>query len=197
MQEPAMPIDPTTQMSDNALLAAFAKGHADAARLLSERLLPKAYAQAFFWLRNQADAEDIAQEAFIRLWRMAPNWAEDGTKVSTWLYKVVQNLCYDRLRRKPSTSLADIGEPEDSKPAAAEMLQDQTRANALYRALAELPDRQRDAVSMRHLDGMSNPEIAEIMELSVEAVESLISRGKRKLSDILQSHKSELGYANG
>jgi len=77
------------------------------------------------------------------------------------------------------------------------MLQDQTRANALYRALAELPDRQRDAVSMRHLDGMSNPEIAEIMELSVEAVESLISRGKRKLSDILQSHKSELGYANG
>jgi len=192
-----MPIDPTTQMSDNALLAAFAKGHADAARLLSERLLPKAYAQAFFWLRNQADAEDIAQEAFIRLWRMAPNWAEDGTKVSTWLYKVVQNLCYDRLRRKPSTSLADIGEPEDSKPAAAEMLQDQTRANALYRALAELPDRQRDAVSMRHLDGMSNPEIAEIMELSVEAVESLISRGKRKLSDILQSHKSELGYANG
>ena len=192
-----MPIDPTTQMSDNALLAAFAKGHADAARLLSEQLLPKAYAQAFFRLRNQADAEDIAQEAFIRLWRMAPNWAEDGTKVSTWLYKVVQNLCYDRLRRKPSTSLADIGEPEDSKPAAAEMLQDQTRANALYRALAELPDRQRDAVSMRHLDGMSNPEIAEIMELSVEAVESLISRGKRKLSDILKSHKSELGYANG
>lgn len=192
-----MPIDPTTQMSDNALLAAFAKGHADAARLLSERLLHKAYAQAFFRLRNQADAEDIAQEAFIRLWRMAPNWAEDGTKVSTWLYKVVQNLCYDRLRRKPSTSLADIGEPEDSKPAAAEMLQDQNRANALYRALAELPDRQRDAVSMRHLDGMSNPEIAEIMELSVEAVESLISRGKRKLSDILKSHKSELGYANG
>ena len=192
-----MPIDPTTRMSDNALLAAFAKGHADAARLLTERLLPKAYAQAFFWLRNQADAEDIAQEAFIRLWGMAPNWAEDGTKVSTWLYKVVQNLCYDRLRRKPSTSLADIGEPEDSKPAAAEMLQDQTRANALYRALAELPDRQRDAVSMRHLDGMSNPEIAEIMELSVEAVESLISRGKRKLSDILKSHKSELGYANG
>ncbi|NDH26395.1 MAG: sigma-70 family RNA polymerase sigma factor, partial [Rhodobacteraceae bacterium] len=183
-----MPIDPTTQMSDNALLAAFAKGHADAARLLSERLLPKAYAQAFFRLRNQADAEDIAQEAFIRLWRMAPNWAEDGTKVSTWLYKVVQHLCYDRLRRKPSTSLADIGEPKDSEPAAAEMLQDQTRANALYRALAELPDRQRDAVSMRHLDGMSNPEIAEIMELSVEAVESLISRGKRKLSDILQSH---------
>ena len=100
------------------------------------------------------------------------------------------------MRRKSSASLADIGEPEDSKPAATELLQDQIRANVLYRALAELPDRQRDAVSMRHLDGMSNPEIADIMDLSVEAVESLISRGKRKLSDILQSHKSELGYAN-
>ena len=63
--------------------------------------------------------------------------------------------------------------------------------------LAEFPHRQRDAVSMRHLDGMSNPEIADILELSVETVESLISRGKCKLSDISQSHKSELGYANG
>ena len=80
-----MPIDPTTQMSDNALLAAFAKGHSDAAQLLCERLLPKAYAQAFFRLCNQADANDITQEAFIRLRRMASNWTEDGTKVSTWL----------------------------------------------------------------------------------------------------------------
>ena len=100
------------------------------------------------------------------------------------------------MRRKSSASLADNGEPEDSKPAAAELIQDQIRANVLYRALAELPHRQRDAVSMRHLDGMSNPEIADIIDLSVEAVESLISRGKRKLSGILQSHKSELGYAN-
>jgi len=66
----------------------------------------------------------------------------------------------------------------------------------LYRALAELPDRHRYTVSMRHLDGMSNPDIADILDLSVEAVESLLSRGKRKLSDILQSHKSELGNTN-
>ena len=122
---------------------------------------------------------------------MASNWTEDGTKVSTWLYKFVQKLCYDRLRRKSSASLADISEPEDNKPAAAERPQDQIRANLLYRALAELPNRQRDAVSVRHLDGMSSPEIADILDLSVKAVEILISRVKRKLSDILQSHKSE------
>ena len=83
------------------------------------------------------------------------------------------------MRRKSSASLADTGEPEDSKPAAAELLQDQIRANVLYRALAKLPNRQRDAVSMRHLDGMSNPEIAHILDLSVEAIESLISQVKR------------------
>lgn len=119
-----MPVDPTSQMRGNAILAALAKGHSEAVRLLGERLLPKAYAQAFFRLCNQADANDITQEAFIRLRRMASNWTEDGTKVSTWFYQVVQNFCYDRLWRKSSASLADIGNPEDSKPATAELLQD-------------------------------------------------------------------------
>ena len=77
------------------------------------------------------------------------------------------------------------------------MIQDQSRASALYHALAKLPDRQREAVAMRHLDGLSNPEIADNLQLSTEAVESLIARGKRKLSEILQSQKSELGYQNG
>ena len=130
-----MPIDHITQKSNNALLLSFAKGNAGAARVLSERLLPKAYAQAFHQLRNQTAAEDIAQEAFFRLWRMSPDWKEDGTKVSTWLYQVVQNLCYDRLRYNPYTSFADIREPEDKRPTAIELLEDQTRAKALYRAM--------------------------------------------------------------
>ena len=85
----------------------------------------------------KGDAEDIAQEAFFRLWRMALDWKEDGLKVSTWLYQVVQNLCYDKLRCKPSTSFADIGEPKDKKLAVNDVLQGQKRANALYRAIAE------------------------------------------------------------
>ena len=77
-----------------------------------------------------------------------------------------------------------------------DVMQDQLRANALYKALAKLPVRQREAVSMRHLEGMSNPEIADNLELSIEAVESLIARGKRALSDSLQYQKLELGYQN-
>ena len=89
-----------------------------------------------------------------------------------------------------------IAEPVDNRPNTADVMQDKSRANALYNAFSKLPERQREAVSMRHLDGLSNPEIADNMHLSIEAVESLVARGKRKLSQILQSQKSELGYQN-
>ena len=191
-----MPFGQLSGMSDNALLVAYANGTPQAAQILTERLMPKIFAQAFHRLRNKADAEDIAQEALLRLWRIAPDWQQGNTKVSTWLYQVVSNLCIDRIRRKQPENLDAIPEPADARPNATDVIQDQSRASALYHALAKLPDRQREAVAMRHLDGLSNPEIADNLQLSTEAVESLIARGKRKLSEILQSQKSELGYQN-
>ena len=192
-----MPFGQLSGMSDNALLVAYANGTPQAAQILTERLMPKIFAQAFHRLRNKADAEDIAQEALLRLWRIAPDWQQGNTKVSTWLYQVVSNLCIDRIRRKQPENLDAIPEPADARPNATDVIQDQSRASALYHALAKLPDRQREAVAMRHLDGLSNPEIADNLQLSTKAVESLIARGKRKLSEILQSQKSELGYQNG
>jgi RNA polymerase sigma factor (sigma-70 family) len=192
-----MPFGQLSGMSDNALLVAYANGTPQAAQILTERLMPKIFAQAFHRLRNKADAEDIAQEALLRLWRIAPDWQQGNTKVSTWLYQVVSNLCIDRIRRKQPENLDAIPEPADARPNATDVIQDQSRASALYHALAKLPDRQREAVAMRHLEGLSNPEIADNLQLSTEAVESLIARGKRKLSEILQSQKSELGYQNG
>ena len=192
-----MPFGQLSGMSDNALLVAYANGTPQAAQILTERLMPKIFAQAFHRLRNKADAEDIAQEALLRLWRIAPDWQQGNTKVSTWLYQVVSNLCIDRIRRKQPENLDAIPEPADARPNATDVIQDQSRASALYHALAKLPDRQREAVAMRHLDGLSNPEIADNLQLSTEAVESLVARGKRKLSEILQSQKSELGYQNG
>jgi RNA polymerase sigma factor (sigma-70 family) len=196
VKENVMPFDQLSEMSDNALLVAYANGMPQAAQILTERLMPKIFAQAFHRIRNKADAEDIAQESLLRLWRIAPDWQQDNAKVSTWLYQVVANLCIDRLRRKQQEHLDAIAEPADARPNATDVIQDQLRANALYHALAKLPDRQREAVAMRHLDSLSNPEIADNLQLSIEAVESLTARGKRKLSEILQSQKSELGYQN-
>ena len=192
----AMSFDQLLGMSDNALLVAYANGTQQAAQILTERLMPKIFSQAFHRVQNKSDAEDIAQEALLRLWRVAPDWQKHDAKVSTWVYQVVANLCIDRLRRKQAEHLDTIAEPVDNRPNTADVMQDKSRANALYNAFSKLPERQREAVSMRHLDGLSNPEIADNMHLSIEAVESLVARGKRKLSQILQSQKSELGYQN-
>ena len=94
-----MPLDQFASLSDNALLVAYANGTQEAARVLTERLTSKVFAQAYHMLRNRADAEDVTQEAFVRLWRIAPDWKQDQAKVTTWLYRVVANLCTDRLRK--------------------------------------------------------------------------------------------------
>ena len=183
-------------MSDHALLEAYVNGIPGASKVLTDRFMPKIFAQAFHRILNEADADDITQEAMLRLWRIAPNWEQGNAKISTWLYKIVNNLCVDRMRQRKTEHLEAVSEPIDNRQNVTDSILNKSRANALYSALARLPVRQREAVSMRHLEGISNPEIAEKLELSIRAVKSLIARGKRTLSETLQSQKSEIGYQN-
>ena len=181
--------------SDADLLAAYAAGDPAAARLLAARLLPRVLGQASRMLQDRAEAEDVAQEALLRLWRAAPGWRAGEAQVSTWLYRVVANLCTDRLRRRRGhLDLAAVAEPPDAAPGVAAQLQTTARMQALSHALASLPERQAQAVALRHLEGLSNPEIAEIMDISVTSVESLTARGKRALAAVLAGRKDELGY---
>ncbi|MEL7013211.1 MAG: RNA polymerase sigma factor [Pseudomonadota bacterium] len=191
-----MPFDSEADLSDDELLALFARGDRLAARLLTVRLTPLAFRHAYRLLGRDAEAEDVAQEAMLRLWRMAPDWRPGTARVSTWLYRVVANLCTDRLRRSGrATPLDEAGEPVDPAPTVSDTMQDAARADALQAALGTLPDRQRQAVVLRHVEELSNPEIADIMEISVEAVESLLARGKRSLTAALKPRKDELGYS--
>lgn len=187
--------DPFTGAPDEALLIAFANGDGKAARFLTMRLLPKVLAQATRMLGNQSEAEDVAQDAMMRLWKVAPDWRQGEAQVSTWLYRVVANLCTDRLRkRRGSMSLDQVAEPLDETPTVAAQMQSRARMAALSDALASLPERQAQAVALRHLEGLPNPEIAQIMDISVRSVESLTARGKRTLANILAGRKAELGY---
>lgn len=184
-----------TTADDAALLAAFAAGDRQAALVLTQRLTPRVMGQAYRMLGNRAEAEDVTQEAMMRLWKIAPDWQGERAQVSTWLYRVVANLCTDRLRKSGrGVALDAIAEPEDDAPSAADGLQTQARAAALQAALADLPDRQAQAVALRHLEELGNPRIAEIMDTNVRTVESLIARGKRALMAKLSGRKSELGY---
>ncbi|RMH40371.1 MAG: RNA polymerase sigma factor [Alphaproteobacteria bacterium] len=182
---------------DEVLLRRFAGGDAHAARVLAARHLPRLLSLGRRMLGDPAEAEDVAQEAMLRLWRQAPRWRAGDAQVSTWLYRVASNLCIDRLRRTDRTVAADpdaVPEVADDRPGPEAALTEKARLRVLDAALAALPDRQRQAVVLRHIEGLSNPEIAEIMEISVEAVESLTARGKRALARALAARKEELGY---
>lgn len=182
---------------DDALLVLFANGDRQAARELTARLGPRAFSVAKRVLGDAAEAEDVAQEAMMRLWRIAPDWQQGRAKVSTWLYRVTLNLCLDRKRRRRTEDLDSVPEPQDGAPGALDQMQNAARHDALQAALMDLPDRQRQAVVLRHIEELSNPEIAGIMEISVEAVESLTARGKRALAGALAARREELGYDDG
>jgi RNA polymerase sigma factor (sigma-70 family) len=192
-----MPRDTLADLADEALLVLYANGDPDAARLLAQRLVPRLVGYAGRMLSDRAEAEDIAQEAMLRLWKLAPDWRPGEAKVSTWVYRVAGNLCTDRLRarkRRRAEALDDVAEPESGAASVVSVLIEADRMAALAAALATLPDRQREAVVLRHIEGLSNPEIAEILQIGVEAVESLTARGKRGLAAALSGQREALGY---
>ncbi|HBN30781.1 MAG TPA: RNA polymerase sigma factor [Rhodobacteraceae bacterium] len=188
-----MPFDAMTDLSDDALLALYGNGDSMAAASLTARLTPLVFRLAKRLLSDAAEAEDVTQEAMLRLWKIAPEWRQGEAKVSTWLYRVTTNLCTDRLRKRRGVALDAIAEPMDDTPGIEARMISDNRAEALNGALAKLPDRQREAVVLRHIEGLANPEIAEVLDISVEAVESLIARGKRGLAVMLLGRKQELG----
>ena len=197
--EPPLPTAEAAPRGDRegALLIAHANGDEGATRELLAALAPGILAQATRMLADRAEAEDVTQEVFLRLWRVAPDWRQGEAKVSTWAYRVTANLCTDRLRRRRrSVSMDEVAEPPDPSPSVPDRMQGQARLRALSDALASLPERQAQAVSLRHLEGLSNPEIASVMDIGVEAVESLTARGRRALAALLGGRKAELGYGD-
>lgn len=191
-----MPLDAMSDLDDEALLALYAHGDAGAARALTLRLTPRVFGHAVRLLGDRTEAEDVAQEALLRLWRIAPGWRTGEARVSTWLYRVTANLCTDRLRKRRGTGLDEVDELVDPAEPVEARMQRVARADALQRALMQLPERQRQAVVLRHIEGLSNPEIAQIMDIGPRAVESLTARGKRALEALLLGRRAELGLSD-
>ncbi len=190
-----MALDSDGDVSDEALLLAYGNGDRQAALALTTRLTPRVLAYATRVLGgDRAEAEDVAQEAMLRLWKQAPDWRQGEARVTTWLYRVVSNLCTDRLRKRRFVDIDSVPEPADPRTSISQRLMAEDRSRALIAALAVLPERQRQAVILRHIEGISNPEIAQILDISVEAVESLTARGKRALAQALAPRREELGY---
>jgi RNA polymerase sigma-70 factor (ECF subfamily) len=172
--------------SDEALMARVARGDEAAYRLLSRRHVPAMLGLARRILGNAADAEDVAQEAMLRVWTHAPRW-QPLAQFRTWLTRVVVNLCLDRKRRAPWVGIEAAGEIVDPALGADEAAEHNEREKLVAAAIAELPDRQRTAIVLTYGEGMSNAQVAEILDSTVSAVETLLVRGKQNLRRTLGS----------
>jgi RNA polymerase sigma-70 factor (ECF subfamily) len=167
--------------ADEALLARIADGDSAAVRTLVARKLPRMLGLAQRMLGDQAEAEDVAQEAFLRVWKQAPKWRPGAARFDTWLHRVALNLCYDRLRRRREVATDSPPEQIDESPAADRGLMAQETGRRVAKALQQLPDRQREAIVLCHYQELGNIEAATVMGVTVEALESLLSRGRRGL----------------
>lgn len=184
-EDPVTLAQPTAEPSDEDLVARVAAGDRRAYGLLVERHLDRTVTVAQRVLANRAEAEDVAQEAFLKLWQGADRFRPGGARFSTWFYRVTMNLCLDRKRRPAAAPLDDSVDPADTRPDPGEVLERHRFAGALAGAVADLPERQRAAISLTYDAGLSNAEAAKALDVSVKALETLLVRAKRGLRDRL------------
>jgi len=166
---------------DEELLSRVAAGDPAAVRALVARKLPRLLSLAGRMLGDGQEAEDVAQDAFIRVWKQAPKWRPGVAKFDTWLHRVALNLCYDRLRRRREIAFAEPPERADEGPGPDRGLMALDTGARVAVAMAALPDRQREAIVLCHYQELGNIEAAAVMGVSVEALESLLGRGRRAL----------------
>jgi RNA polymerase sigma-70 factor (ECF subfamily) len=174
--------------TDEALMARVAGGDRAAFGRLAQRHVGPVVRLATHILRTRSEAEDVAQDAMLRVWTNAPRW-KPVAKFRTWLTRVVVNLCLDRKRRAAGwrswLSLDNAGDVADSEPDASARLEAAQDEQRLAAAIADLPPRQRAAIALWYGEGLSNADAADVLDTSVSAVETLLSRAKANLRRVL------------
>lgn len=183
MTGPAVPT--AVDDPDAALVTAAAGGDEPAFAQLVDRHLARLHSIAYRALGVRAEAEDVVQEVLLRAWRQLPGWRPGQARFSTWLQRVALNLVNDRLRGRRDVvdvdGLALQSRAPDPELASARHEQ----ARRVRAALQQLPERQRDAMLLCHFEGLGNIEAAAALEVSVEALESLLGRARRRLRELL------------
>ena len=187
------------KMTDEELMKAVHDGDHTAYKILVNSHIKSVSRCAYRILRNRNDAADICQETFLRVWLHPEKWEPKKSKLATWLYKITYNLCVDQLRKyrknryvsDPQKEFEEILQSTD-----AEEIHSTIKHRRLNFALMMLPEDQRSALTLCHYSGFSNKEAAEIMSISVRALESSLARARRSLKKVL-SNSSDINFGKG
>lgn len=178
---------PALEQADDAwLLSHIARGDHEAFSTLVRRHSLRFYRTAYRFCPQKSEAEDIVQDAFLKLWERPYLWQEArNTAFTTWFYRVVVNLCLDHAKKKRPGELIEQDWVEDETPSQEDALIEREKQRLLDSAIASLPERQRTALTLCFREGLSNQEAADIMNLHLKALQALIMRAKTTLRDTL------------
>lgn len=172
---------------ERALMARVGAGDAAAFNRIVGLHMARVHGLAWRMLGDSAEAEDVVQECFVKLWVNAKGWAPSGGGLGAWLRRVATNACLDRLRKPRGVSDAVLAEHADDAPPADAAIDEARRREAVAGAIRALPDRQRAAIVLTYYEGASNAEAASILGLGVKALESLLVRARQALTRSLAS----------
>jgi len=174
---------------DHALLELIQNGSHEAFAELVRRHTERSYRIAYRFVQSKESAEDVVQDAFLKLWEEPAKWhGELSNKFTTWFYRVVANLCLDRLKRKRTVELDEEMPLADERPTADEIMMRAEAQSILEKEIAALPERQRTALNLCFDAGLSNQEAADVMGLKLKALQSLIMRAKTTLKERMKAH---------
>ncbi|MGD8999481.1 MAG: sigma-70 family RNA polymerase sigma factor [Granulosicoccaceae bacterium] len=185
---PAGPRDAWSDSDDLGLMTALGQGDKQAFTEFARRHMPGMLGFARRYLAS-SEAEDVVQEAFTRVWLKAGQWQERGVSPRSWLIRIVYNLCMDTLRRRHDEDEQALAGLADTAAGPAQQHEQDVVHAQLMQALRALPERQRSALTLTVYHALSNRETADVLGISIDALESLLSRGRRHLKDILQQNK--------
>jgi RNA polymerase sigma-70 factor (ECF subfamily) len=176
---------------DETLMRLVVKGNREAFEVLVDRHMRSVFKFSYSFLYDAGKAEDVTQETFTTLWLQADSWQPTG-KVKSWLYRIARNKSIDEIRaRKNVTDIEEI-ELEDGKKSAESKVFEGQITTIVDENIKRLPSRQAEAIMLVHFLENTNIEAAEIMEISVDALESLLARGRKKLRELLSEKREVL-----
>jgi RNA polymerase sigma-70 factor (ECF subfamily) len=180
--------------TDEALMAAVCDRDQRAFRILMGRHMPRAIRVAQRIVGSAAEADDIGQDAFLRVWLRAASFDPKLARFTTWLYRIVLNLAFDRVRKPRLAPIEDAADIRSADPGPVEQLIADEQRRAVDAGMAKLSERQRAAIALFHLEGLSGEDAARAMQLSAKAFESLLARARATLRDHVQTIQNDRRY---